>query len=87
LKHAQLGPTAVAAVALSALLPDQIRQQEGGLVTLRMLEEKWTAFNLEKLAETVDAKQAAMNLGIENDFPLSRVIKSSSAERSAVAAR
>jgi len=82
LKHAQLGATPVAAVALSALLPDQLRQFDGGLAKLRMLEEKWAAFDLKKLAETVDAKQAAMGLGIENDFPLSRIVQSS-AEKSA----
>lgn len=84
LKHAQLGPTAVAAVALSALLPDQIRQHDGGLSKLRMLEEKWTVFNLKQLAETVDAKQAEMNMGIQNDFPLIRVVQA--AEKAAATA-
>lgn len=75
LKHPQLGPTAVAAVALSAMLPDQIRQHDGGLAKLRLLEQKWTAFCLKSLAATVDEKQAAMNMGIQNDFPLTRVIQ------------
>jgi serine/threonine-protein kinase len=83
LKHAQLGPTSVAAVALSALLSDQIRQQEGGIAKLRLLEEKWTAFNLQKVAESVDAKQAAMNLGVQNDFPLMRAIQAAAGKATA----
>jgi serine/threonine-protein kinase len=83
LKHAQLGPTAVAAVALSALLSDQIRQHEGGIAKLLLLEQKWTAFNLKKVAETVDAKQAAMNLGVQNDFRLARAIQAAAGKATA----
>jgi serine/threonine-protein kinase len=72
LTHPQLGRSPVAAVALSALLPDQLRQQYNGLEHLAMLEAKWPAFNLQALAETVDAKHAAMGIGVQNDFPLAR---------------
>jgi HD-like signal output (HDOD) protein len=72
LAHAQLGRTAVAAVALSALLPDQLRQHYHGLDLLRKLETKWPAFQLERLAQSVDEQHNAMSVGVHNDFPLSR---------------
>jgi len=36
------------------------------------LQEKWPAFDLEKLAATVDEKHAEIGMGVQNDFPLSR---------------
>ncbi len=68
----RLGRTSVAAVALSALLPDQLRQQYRGLEQLLKLGEKWPKFNLEQLAGVVDQKHAEMGMGVRNDFPLSR---------------
>ena len=68
----KLGRTSVAAVALSALLPDQLRQQYHGLAHLRKLQEKWPKFNLEQLAQIVDQKHSETGMGIRNDFPLSR---------------
>jgi serine/threonine-protein kinase len=72
LTHPQLGRSPVAAVALAALLPDQLRQCYAGLEQLFVLEKKWPAFKLHELAETVDAKQAETGLGVRNDFPLVR---------------
>ena len=72
LAHPQLRRSSVAAVALSALLPDQLQQHYHGLDDLFRLEEKWAAFNIEQLAQTVDEKHAEMGLGVRNDFPLSR---------------
>jgi serine/threonine-protein kinase len=72
LAHPQLGRSAVAAVALSAMLPDQLRQHKSGLDLLRKLGEKWKSFNLEELAFRVDELHAEMDLGVRNDFPLSR---------------
>jgi serine/threonine-protein kinase len=72
LTHPQLGRSPVAAVALAALLPDQLRQCYAGLEQLFALEQKWPAFRLNALAETVDAKQAEAGLGVRNDFPLVR---------------
>lgn len=72
LAHPQLGRSPVAAVALSAMLPDQLRQHASGLELLLKLGEKWKAFNLQELAEKVDEQQAEMGLGVANDFPLSR---------------
>lgn len=75
LAHPQLGRTAVAAVALSALLPDQLRQCHQGLEHLMLLQQKWQAFDLMKLAETVDEKHALIGVGVKNDFPLARRCK------------
>lgn len=75
LSHAELAKSPVAAVALSALLPDQMRQCYQGLEQLLVLEEKWPAFNLRDMAEIVDAKQEASGLGVRNDFPLARRCK------------
>ncbi len=72
----QLGRTAVAAVALSALLPDQLRQHYNGLELLLMLQQKWPAFQLETLVNQVDQEHGEMGMGVNNDFPLSRRCKS-----------
>jgi serine/threonine-protein kinase len=72
LAHPQLGRSPVAAVALSAMLPDQLRQHTTGLDLLFKLGEKWKAFNLQELAQKVDEQHATMALGLKNDFPLSR---------------
>lgn len=77
LVNPQLARSPVAAVALSAMLPDQLRQHMHGFELLAKLEQKWPAFRLESLAETVDRQHAAMNLGVRNDFPLSRRCKCS----------
>lgn len=76
LAHPQLGRSPAAAVALAALLPDQLRQCYQGLEQLVALEQKWPAFNLQRLAETVDTRQSEAGLGVRNDFPLSRRCKS-----------
>lgn len=68
----QLGRSSAAAVALSALLPDQMRQDYGGLEQLVMLDEKWPAFDLQELTQTVDDAQEHLGFGVNNDFPLSR---------------
>ncbi|HET6425421.1 MAG TPA: HDOD domain-containing protein [Planctomycetaceae bacterium] len=71
----QLGRTAVAAVALSALLPDQLRQQFNGLEQLLLLQDKWPAFQLEALVNQVDQEHGEMGMGVNNDFPLARRCK------------
>jgi HD-like signal output (HDOD) protein len=72
LAHPELGRTPVAAVAVSALLPDQMRQCYQGLEQLQVLESKWPAFNLQDLARTVDQKHEEIGLGLRNDYPLAR---------------
>jgi serine/threonine-protein kinase len=68
----QLNRTAVTAVAISALLPDQLRQNYHGLELLVKLDEKWNAFDLDGLATTVDEQHEESGLGVRNDFPLAR---------------
>lgn len=72
LAHPDLKRTPAAAVALSALLPDQLRQQNNGLPLLIGLSEKWPAFELPRLIERVDEVQREIGLGVSNDFPLAR---------------
>lgn len=72
LTDAQLGRSAAAAVAIAALLPDQLRQCYHGLEQLQLLETKWPAFNLQELTERVDREHSQIGLGVRNDFPLSR---------------
>jgi len=75
LAHPQLARSPVAAVALSAMLPEQMRQHYHGLELLLKLEQKWPAFRIEQLAEAVDRHHETMNLGVRNDFPLVRRCK------------
>lgn len=75
LAHPQLGRTAVAAVALSGLLPDQLRQCYRGLEQLMLLEEKWPAFKLQEIAAIVDKEHANIGMNVQNDYPLSRRCK------------
>jgi serine/threonine-protein kinase len=70
LTHPRLGRSPVAATALSALLPDQFCPHNRGLELLMKLEPKWPAFNLQRLAESVDRQYVHMGLGIHNDFSL-----------------
>lgn len=76
LTHPQLGRSPVAAVALSALLPDQFRQHFRGLEQLTLLEQKWPAFDLKTLIEEVDQRHQELGLGVQNDFPLTRRCRS-----------
>lgn len=71
----RLARSPVSAVALSALLPDQMRQHYQGLEQLVALQQKWPAFQLEELVKRVDSEHAASGLGVVNDFPLSRRCK------------
>jgi HD-like signal output (HDOD) protein len=75
LGHPQLGRTAVAAVALSAMLPDELRQNRLGLEQLAKLGQKWTAFHLDALAEAVDREHEEVGMGVRNAFPLARLCK------------
>ncbi|QDT37100.1 HDOD domain-containing protein [Stratiformator vulcanicus] len=84
LAEPELKRTSVAAVALSALLPDQLRQDFRGLEQLIFLQGKWSKFDLKTLTEQVDELHGEMGLGVRNDFPLSRRCKpafADSAER------
>ncbi len=80
LAHPQMGRSPVAAVAISALLPDQLQQDTTGLDQLLQLEAKWPAFDLQALAKKVDETQEQQGLGMRNDFPLSRRVRPVCAE-------
>ncbi|MEX0718049.1 MAG: HDOD domain-containing protein [Planctomycetaceae bacterium] len=67
-----LGRSAAAAVAVSALIPDQLRQHYQGLEHLLLLQDKWPEFDLAAIAARVDEKQESLGMGMRNDFPLSR---------------
>ena len=68
----KLSRSPAAAVAVSGLLPDQLRQHYRGLESLLKLQEKWSAFDLEAIAARVDELHAEMGMGVRNDFPLLR---------------
>ncbi len=72
LSHPQLKRSPMAAVAISALLPDQLRQHKFGLEELQTLQSQWEEFDIMKLALRVDEIQKENDLGVKNDFPLSR---------------
>ncbi len=67
-----LGKTAAAAVVLSALLPDQLRQHRDGLEQLHWLETQWPAFRLAELTSRVDKQSTEFGIGVANQVSLSR---------------
>ncbi len=69
----------------AALLPDQFCRHNRGLELLMKLEPKWPAFNLQRLAESVDRQYVQMGLGIHNESPLLARCKSLRQEPSASA--
>ncbi|MBW3542076.1 MAG: HDOD domain-containing protein [Planctomycetes bacterium] len=75
LKDAELRRTAVAAVAIASLLPDQLQQEPSGLALLWRLEQSWPSFRLEALAERVAARFAETETGVTNPFPLARRVR------------
>jgi hypothetical protein len=83
----RLGRTPVAASALSALLPDQFCQDDHGFELLAKLEQKWPAFHLEPIAESVDRQHQEMGLGVRHDSTLLQWCKKLSQEASAPPAR
>jgi hypothetical protein len=66
----RLGRTPVAASALSALLPDQFSHDDHGFELLTKLEQKWPAFHLEPLAESVDRQHQELGLAVHHDSTL-----------------
>jgi HD-like signal output (HDOD) protein len=78
-----LGRTPVAATALSALLPDQFNPHDHGFELLMKLQAKWPAFNLHRLAESVDRQHLHLALGIPNQSPLLPRCKSLEAKSTA----
>ncbi|MDA0834226.1 MAG: HDOD domain-containing protein [Planctomycetota bacterium] len=70
LAHPEFKRSSVAAVALSSLLPDQMKQEVDGFPMLVKLQTIWKSFDLPAICESVDQLQAESGLGVNNDFPL-----------------
>ncbi len=71
--HAELGSTAVAAVAVAALIPDVLQQSgQNGLQQLLTLENAWPQFELEPIAERVEAQMLEMSPVAQHHFSLKR---------------
>lgn len=60
LSDPELGRTAIAAVAVAALMPDPLRQSGDGLSQLQQLQELWPEFDLPAIADSVAAQFAEM---------------------------
>lgn len=65
-----LGRTAAAAVAVSSLIPDALRQVPAGLEQLVHLSTVWPAFDLERTARIVDEQFRGMAQGGQHEFSL-----------------
>jgi len=70
LSHPELGKTAVAAVAVSSLLPDQLNQTPEGYSKLVEAEKLIPRFYLRSVAETVDQYFEESATKVENRIPL-----------------
>lgn len=66
----ELGRSAVAAVALSGLIPDELGQTPESLDQLQRLEQVWPAFKLAELAERVATQFAELVPGVTYGFSL-----------------
>jgi serine/threonine-protein kinase len=72
LDDARLKNTSAAAVALAALIPDQMRQVPAGLDQLRSLEARLPGFDLHQATVAVSEDCAKMLPSVMNLFPLAR---------------
>jgi serine/threonine-protein kinase len=75
LSDPRLRRTAAAAVAVTGLLPDPLRQEPGGVRILKRLEPKWPAFRLENIVAEVDAEFRTIESAVRNPLPLIRRLK------------
>ena len=72
LKDERFNRTAAAAVAVSALMPDALRQVPDGLEQLIELDRRWKPFSLMEIAETVDRGFQELSAGPPNPFSFLR---------------
>jgi serine/threonine-protein kinase len=79
----QLGRTAAAAVAVSALMPGPLRQVHDGMAQLLRLEQAWAGFDLLAVAECVDENYQVISPGPPNPFSFLRVCRKTLAAVSA----
>lgn len=75
LEDDQLRNTSAAAVAISSMIPDPLRQEVKGIEKLVELESNWREFRLLALAEKVDAEFQAMAIQTKNHFSFLRVCR------------
>ncbi len=69
----QLKNTCAAAVAVSSLIPDPLRQEADGLEQLIELDRSWDALELLPLAERIDAEFQDIAGESNNQFPFFRI--------------
>ena len=72
LEDAWLRRSPVAAGAMSALLPDQLRKDHSGRVQLHKPEEQWPAFYLAELTPRLEEEHERPGWGVHNAFRPSR---------------
>ncbi len=72
LRHQELGKTAVAAVAVAALIPDALRQSGAGLELLIQLDAIWPELHLTERADRVSAQMDEMTPLARQHFSLKR---------------
>jgi len=73
LEDERLGQTSAAAVAISSLLPDSLRQETNGLARLIDLEGKWDEFKLLPIAETINDEFQEMASDARSHFTFLRL--------------
>lgn len=71
----QLGRTAAAAVAVSALMPGPLREIPDGIERLIRLEQHWPAFKLLEIAQCVDEQYVQLSPGVPNPFSFLRACR------------
>jgi hypothetical protein len=75
LNDPQLGRTAAAAVAISAMMPGPLREIPDGIERLSRLEQAWPAFKLLEIAERVDELYCEMSSGVPHPFSFLRACR------------
>ncbi|QDT36150.1 HDOD domain-containing protein [Stratiformator vulcanicus] len=75
----EIGRSPAAAVAVSSLLPDAIRQSPNGLNQLIQLDRAWPAFDLEAIAGVIEDELQKMNAPRDTYVTLARRLESAMA--------
>lgn len=75
LKDEQLNKTAAAAVAISSLLPDALRQEVDGLEKLIRLADDWERFELQPIAGKINDEFQEMTSDGSNRFSFLRAFQ------------
>lgn len=75
LEDEELRGTSAAAVAISSLIPDPLRQELKGIEKLVELEKDWREFRLLSLAEKIEAEFQAVATRSKNHFSFLRICR------------